>query len=164
MGFILGVIIFGLVRFLLKKNNQTEYILKKKKPKPVGSNWPVSVRFKPTGFGSVQTDRFGSVQTDRFRFGLVLYDKNWFKPVCLGFGSVFLVWLGFGLIFLVWHGFFRLFFGLGSVRFFWLFFFGFLGLIGFLVFFLTPSLYEYYLKIKYFFWLWIIDSRLSYKL
>jgi hypothetical protein len=92
VGFILGVIIFGLVPFLSKKSNQTEYILKKKKTE--------TGRFKLTGFGSVQTDRFwfGSVQTDWFR----LYDKNWFKPVCLGF--------------------FRLFFGLGSVRFFRLFF------------------------------------------
>jgi hypothetical protein len=80
------------------------------------------------------------------------------------FGLVFLVWLGFGS---VWLGFFLVLFCFGSVRFFWFFayktetepadffkiligfffrfgffgylFSGFLGLIGFSVFLLTPS-------------------------
>jgi hypothetical protein len=73
------VMIFDSVQFLSKKNNQTEF--KKKKPKPV--------------------------QTNRFQFGSVFLDKNWFKPVWLGFDSGFLVWLSFGLIFS----------GLGSVQF-----------------------------------------------
>jgi len=51
--FKLGVIIFGSVRFLHKKMNQTDIInFKILKPKPNRN------RFKPTGFGSV---RFGSV-------------------------------------------------------------------------------------------------------
>jgi hypothetical protein len=60
-----GVIIFGSIRFLLKKNNHTEFKKNKKKknePKPV--------------------------QTDWFRFFRTITDSNLF-------GSVFPVWLGF---------------------------------------------------------------------
>jgi len=69
------VIIFGSVRFLFKKNNQTEFF-KIKKLKPV--------------------------QTDRFRFGSVWFFRtetgsNWFD-------SVFLVWLGFFRVFLYGFG------------------------------------------------------------
>jgi hypothetical protein len=60
------VIIFGSVRFLLKKNNQIE-IKKKKKLKPV--------------------------QTDRFRFNSVPFFRT--KTSSNQFGLVFLVWLGF---------------------------------------------------------------------
>jgi len=42
-----GVIIFGSVRFLSKKENQTKNLKKKKKLKPNQN------RFKPAGFGSV---------------------------------------------------------------------------------------------------------------
>jgi hypothetical protein len=51
---------FGLV--FIKKNNQTEFFLKKSKPN--------RNRFKPTGFGLVQ-------------FGFL--GKNWFKPVLARF-------------------------------------------------------------------------------
>jgi hypothetical protein len=98
------VIIFGSV--FIKKNNQTEFFLKKK-PKPNRN------RVKPTGFGSVQffrektgSNRFGSV----FRFWLGF----------LGFGSVFSVWLGFSGLARFWLGVFPVFcrFQFGSVRFF----------------------------------------------
>jgi len=56
-----------------------------------GSNQPVSVRF---GF---------------FRTKPVQTDLAWF----------WLDYFGFGLVFPVWLGFFLVFFGLGSVRFFW---------------------------------------------
>lgn len=61
--FTLGVIIFSSVRFLLKKNNQTEFFFfKKTEPNRTepGSNRPVSVRFlgqKPVWLGFF---RFGS--------------------------------------------------------------------------------------------------------
>ena len=64
----MGVIIFCLVRFLSKKNNQIEFFFKKK-PKPD--------------------------QTDRFHFGSVFRAKtgsNRFGSVFSGFGSV---WVGF---------------------------------------------------------------------
>jgi hypothetical protein len=59
-----GVIIFGSVRFLSKKNNQIEKRKLKKKPKPNRN------RVKPTGFGSV---RFGffRAKTGSNRFGSV---------------------------------------------------------------------------------------------
>ena len=120
----------------MKKNNQTEYIFFFKNRN----------RFKPTGFGLV-------------RFGFI-----WQKLVQTGLPRFWLFFFRFGSVFLVWLGFFPVVFWFGFGLVFSVIFFGFLGLIGFLVFFLTPSLYEYYLKIKYFFWLWIIDSRLSYKL
>ena len=79
----LGVIIFDSVQFLLKKNNQIEFFVLKKKTK---------TELKP-------------VQTDRIRFGLVFQDKNQFKPVWLGFsslaqfGSVFFYFrFGFGSV------------------------------------------------------------------
>jgi len=62
------MIIFGLVRFLSKKSNQTDFFLKKPKP----------------------------VQTDWFRFSFL--EKNRFKPVWLGFFFVFSVRFGFRLI------------------------------------------------------------------
>jgi hypothetical protein len=65
------VIIFGSVRFLLKKITKLKYIFLKKKPKPG------------------QTDRF------RFGFGSVFSVLAQFFSVWLGFGSVFPVWLGF---------------------------------------------------------------------
>jgi hypothetical protein len=64
-----GLIIFGSVRFLLKKTNQTDFFLNRN-------------RFKPTGFGSV---RFFRTKTG----------SNRFSSVFSGFGSVFPVWLGF---------------------------------------------------------------------
>jgi hypothetical protein len=64
------VIIFGSVRFLYKKSNQTDF---KKKPKPNRN------RFKPTGFGSV------------------FLAQNQFKLVWLGFFPVFFG-LGFGSV------------------------------------------------------------------
>jgi len=71
----LGVIIFGLVRFLSKKSNQTKKILKK--PKSVqtetGSNQPISVRFSFFGQKPVQTGlaRFFLVFSVWVRFGSV---------------------------------------------------------------------------------------------
>jgi hypothetical protein len=63
------VIIFDSVRFLYKKSNQTDLKKNQNEPKPV--------------------------QTDLFWFGLVFYDKNWFKPVWLGFFGLARFWLGF---------------------------------------------------------------------
>ena len=93
-----GVIIFGLVRFLSKKVTKLKFFFLKKKtetePKPG--------------------------QTDRFRFGSVFFRA---KTGSNRFGSVFLVlarfsrfWLGFS----VWLCFFLVFcwFRFGSVRFF----------------------------------------------
>ena len=82
--FVLGIIIFGSVRFLLKTNNQINFFLKKPKPNRTGSNLLVLVRFWffRTKTGS---DRFGSVflvLTRFFRFGSVFF--------CLGS-----VWFGF---------------------------------------------------------------------
>jgi hypothetical protein len=69
------VIIFGSVRFLLKKKvTKPNFFLKKTKPN--------RNRFKPTGFGSVW-------------FGFL--GKNQFKPVWLSFFGLarfFPVWLG----------------------------------------------------------------------
>jgi hypothetical protein len=48
---LIGVIIFGSVRFLSKKNNQTEFFLKKTE---TGSNRAVSVRFGFFGKKPVQ--------------------------------------------------------------------------------------------------------------
>jgi hypothetical protein len=71
VGFILGVIIFGLVPFLSKKSNQTEYIFFKKNRN----------RFKPTGFGSV---RFYMTKTGSNWFASVFSGLTWF----FWFGSV----------------------------------------------------------------------------
>jgi hypothetical protein len=73
------VIIFGLVRFLSKKSNQTKIFFLKKRTE-TGSNRPVSVWF----FSS--KNQFKTVF-----FGLARY----FFPVWLGFFS------GLGLVFLV---------------------------------------------------------------
>jgi hypothetical protein len=76
--FLIGVIIFGLVQFLSKTNNQTEI---KKKKTGTRSNRPVSVRFgflgqKPdqTGFGSFFSclTQLFSVWLGFFRFGFGL--------------------------------------------------------------------------------------------
>jgi len=122
----------------IKKNNQTEIFLKKinQNRTKTGSNRPVSVRFC-----------FFREKT------------SWFKPVWLGFsgfGSAFSVlarffwfWLSFFRFFFSVSvqffayktepvGFFKILIGFFSVRCF-RFFSGFLGLIGFLVFLLTPS-------------------------
>jgi hypothetical protein len=73
------VIIFDSVRFLLKKNNQTEKKKILKKPKPNRN------RFKPTGFGSVRFLGQKPVQTGWLGF--------------FGFGSVWLVFFRFGSVF-----------------------------------------------------------------
>jgi len=92
----IGVIIFGLVWFLSKKNNQTEIFFWKKNRN----------RVKPTGFGSV---RFFRAKTGSNRFGSVFSVLARFFPVLARF---FLVWLGFsGLA----RFFFRFFVGFGSV-------------------------------------------------
>jgi len=130
----LGVIIFGLVWFLLKKVIKSKFFFLKKKPKPG--------------------------QTDRFRFGFFRE-----KPVQTDLARFFRFWLGFsGLARFFRFGsvFFLVFcrFRFGSVRFFrtgrffqkfnrfnrfffrfgffGYFFSGFLDLIGFPVFLLTP--------------------------
>ena len=133
------MIIFGSARFLSKKSIQTEIFLKKSKP----------------------------VQTDRFRFGPVRFFRT--KTGSNRFDSIFRFWLGFfrygsvlaqfffslGLIrFFRFQAyktetepvhFFKILIGLisffhGSV-FFGYFFYGFLGLIGFQVLFLTPTVF-----------------------
>ena len=97
--FMLGVIIFGSVRFLSKKSNQIEIIFFWKKNRnrtETGSNRPVSVRFgflgkKPVQIGLARFFRFGSVLARffflvfcQFRFGLVffgfLFIKSKSKP------------------------------------------------------------------------------------
>jgi len=153
----LGVIIFGSVRFLSKKVTKPKLFFFEKKYRN---------RVKPTGFGSV---RFGFLGQKPVQTGLTRFFRFWlgFFRFCLSFfrfGSVFPVWLGLfpvffgffgsvrfgffsflfikpkpnrtGLFFLKFNRFNRLFF---SVRFFRLFFYGFLGLIGFPVFLLTPT-------------------------
>jgi hypothetical protein len=62
---VLEVIIFGLDRFLYKKNNQTEFFLKKTETR---LNRLVSVRFFRTKTGS---NRFDSVFSVWVRFGSV---------------------------------------------------------------------------------------------
>jgi hypothetical protein len=114
--FMLGVIIFGSVRFYQKIVTKPKF---KKKPKPVQTD-----QFR---FGSV---RFGSVQFSFFRI----------KTGSNCFGSVFSVWLSFFRFGSVW--FFQNFnrfnwFFFCSI--FSVIFFCFLGLIGFLVFLPTPS-------------------------
>ena len=137
---------FGSV--FIKKNNQTEIIFfLKKKTKPNRN------RVKPTGSGSVFQGK--PVQTGLARFFPVLarFFKVWLGFFGLArfsqFGSVFFrFFVGFGSVrfgFLFikpnrtgwfFKKFNRFFF---SVRFFQLFFFGFLGLISFPVFLLTPT-------------------------
>ena len=117
------VIIFNLVYFFYKKNNQTEFIFFKKtrNQTKTGSNRTVSVRF-----GFLDKNRFDSVFSSFFRFGFgsvfsVSAYKTETKPI--GFFKILI-----GLI-----GFFSQF------GFFGYFFSGFLGLICFLVFLLTPT-------------------------
>ena len=97
------MIIFGSVRFLSKKSNQTEFFFKK-----------TETEQKPG-----QTDRFwfGSFGFFRAKTG-----SNWFGSVFpvlawfwLGF---FWFWLGFFGLAQFFSGFFLFWFGSGSVRFF----------------------------------------------
>ena len=112
------MIIFGSVRFLLKKSNQTEiFFLKKNRTRTeTGSNRPVSVRF---GVFRAKTgsNRFGSVfpvlaRFSRFWLGFFRFWLGFFR-----FGLVFSVWLGFGSVFPVWLSCFSGFLSV-SVRFF----------------------------------------------
>jgi hypothetical protein len=99
--FILGVIICGLVWFLLKKNNQIK--IKKKNKKTETEPEPKLV------------------QTDRFQFGLFFRtktDSNRFDSVFSGLARFFQFWLSFFCLARFWLGFFLIFLGLGSVRFF----------------------------------------------
>ena len=146
------MIIFGSVRFLSKKIIKLNFFFLKKKPKPNRN------QVKPTGFGLV---RFGFLRakTGSNRFGSVFPVLAWFSrffPVLARFGSVFFqffvgfgsVWFGFfgfllikpkpnriGRFFQKFNRFNRVFFRFG---FFGYFFSGFLGLIDFPVFLLTP--------------------------
>jgi hypothetical protein len=134
---------FGLV--FIKKSNQTDFFFLKQKTE-TGSNRPVS-------------DRFGSVFLGKkpVQTGLARFFRFWLS--FLGFGSVFSVWLGFFLVFCrVRFGFFRFFAYktetepagffknvIGLIGFFFglvfsVIFSGFLGLIGFPVFLLTPNI------------------------
>jgi len=75
--FLVGVIIFGSVRFLSKKVTKPKFFFLKKKTE-TGSNRPVSVRFGFLGQKLVQTGltrffRFGSVLARFFRFGSVFF-------------------------------------------------------------------------------------------
>jgi hypothetical protein len=128
------VFIFGSVRFLSKKNNQTDFFLKTE----TGSNRPVSVRFFRTKTGSNRFDlvlaRFGSVFfpvfSVRVRFGSFfsvpsLKNRNRTEPV--GFFKILIGLIGF------FHG------SVFSV----IFFSGFLGLIDFLIFLNTSSYKSY---------------------
>jgi hypothetical protein len=95
---LLGVIIFGSVRFLSKKVIKPKFFFEKK-PKP-NRNW-----VKLAGFGSV---RFGFLGQKPVQTGLARF--FWFWLGFFRFGSVFPVWLGFFLVFCR--------FRFGSVRFF----------------------------------------------
>ena len=85
--YILGVIIFGSVRFLSKKVTKPNFFFEKK-PKP---NWN---RVKPTGFGSVFLGQ---------------------KPVQTGLAWFSRFWLGFFGLARFWLGLARFFFGFLSV-------------------------------------------------
>jgi len=154
------VIIFGSVRFLSKKVTKPKFFFFEKKtetePKPGQTD-----RFR---FGSVFLGQ-KLVQTGLARFFRFLLGFLGFGSVFSGFGSVFFglarfffrLFVGFGSFrfgffgclfikpkpnrtgrfFQKFNRFNRFFF---SVRFFRLFFSGFLGLIGFPIFLLTPSL------------------------
>jgi hypothetical protein len=120
------VIIFGLVRFLLKKVTKPKFILKKKNRN----------RVKPTGFGSV---RFGFLGEKPVQTGLARFWLGFFR-FWLGF---FFVWLGFfglALFFRFGSVLARFFVGFSSVRFFWFFVYKtepagfFKNLIGFFLF------------------------------
>jgi len=100
--FMLGVIIFGSVRFLSKKSNQIEIIFFWKKNRnrtETGSNRPVSVRF---GFLGKKPVQIGLARFFRFWLGFFRFWLGFFW-----FGSVFPVWLGlFSGFFSVRFGFF----------------------------------------------------------
>jgi hypothetical protein len=59
------MIIFGLVQFLLKKSNQTDFFFKNPKPN--------RNRFKPTGFGSVWFSFLGKKPIQTGFFGLARF-------------------------------------------------------------------------------------------
>ena len=141
----IGVIIFGSVRFLSKKITKPKFFFFEKKNRN---------RVKPTGFGSV---RFGffRAKTGSNRFGSVFPVLARFFPVLARFFSSFLsvsVRFGFFGFLLIKTKpnrteptrFFKNLIGFFSVRFFLLFFSGFLGLIGFPVFLLTPTWASYF--------------------
>ena len=92
--FLVGVIIFGSVRFLSKKVTKPKFFFLKKKTE-TGSNRPVSVRFGSVFLGQKP------VWLGFSGFGSVFSVLAWFFPVFFGlamffrFGSVFPVWLGF---------------------------------------------------------------------
>ena len=123
-----------MIRFgFYKKNNQTEFFLKKK---------PNRNRFKLTGFDSVRFFRTKPIQT-----GLAWF--FWLGSIFRFDSGFFSVWVWFDffdfrlikpnrtdLFFQNFNQFNRFFYGL---VFFVFFFSGFLDLIGFLIFLLTPS-------------------------
>jgi hypothetical protein len=123
------VIIFGSVRFLSKKNNQTGIFFKKTE---IGSSRPVSVRFlkkKPVWLGFFGLARFFSCLTRFF--------SVWVRFSFFGFRLVLPKLNLTGRFFQNSNRFNWFFF---TVWFFQLFFFsGFLGLICFSVFLLTPT-------------------------
>jgi hypothetical protein len=97
------VIIFGSVRFLLKKVTKPKFFFFEKKNRnrtETGSNRPVSVRFGFLGKKPVQT---GMARFFRFWLGFLGFGSvfSCFGSVFFGlarffrFGSVFPVWLGF---------------------------------------------------------------------
>jgi len=137
--------LFGSV--FIKKNNQTEIFFKKNwNQTETGSNRPVSVRFSFLGKKPVQTG-FGSIFSGLarfarfFRFGSVWLVFFYFFSVSVRFGffSFLLIKLKPNRTGRFFQNFNRFFF---SVRFFRLFFSGFLGLISFLIFLLTPNSYK----------------------
>jgi len=119
---LLGVIIFGSIRFLSKKVTKPNFFLKKTETE---SNRLVSVRFFRAKTGS---NRFGSVFSGflsvSVRFGF--------------FGFLFIKPNRTGRFFQKFNRFNQFFFRFG---FFGYCFSGFLGLIGFPVFLLTPRIY-----------------------
>ena len=147
------MIIFGSVRFLSKKVTKSKFFFFEKKtetePKPGQTD---RFRFGSVFLGQklVQTGlaRFFQFWLGFFRFwlGFFRFGSVFFR-LFVGFGSFRFGFFGFlfikpkpnrtGRFFQKFNRFNRFFF---SVRFFRLFFSGFLGLIGFPIFLLTPSL------------------------
>jgi len=139
----IGVIIFGSVRFLLKKITKPKFFFEKKTE--TGSNRPVSVRFgflgqKPVQTGLARFFRFWLGFLGFFRFGSIL--ARFFFWFFVGFGLVRFFWFfayktkpnRTGWFFQKFNRFNRFFFQFG---FFNYFFSSFLGLISFPVFLLT---------------------------
>ena len=132
---LLGVIIFGSIRFLSKKVTKLKNFFLKKKPKPNRN------RVIPTGFGLVW---FFRAKTGSNRFGSVFPILARFSRFWLGFFRFWLGFFWFGLVFSVWLGFFGLakfWLGFSGLARFWLglarFFFRFLSVsvrFGFSVF------------------------------